>query len=699
MALAATLTAALLTCSGGGSPGSSGGSSPATGPQGTDPAASVPTDSASPAAPESTVVKLTMAASGLSADAMDRSADPCTDFYQYACGGWITATKLAAGTERASRIDQMRAENLAVRKQVLAAIKAAPQSDATLGRLGAFYRACLDEAAIEKASTSGIDALLALARRARSRDAVVKALGAMHRVGVWAGFRFAAGPDFKNPDQTVLHLDGAGLTLRDRDRYLRPGSKATLRDYRGILTRVFALLGKRRGQARSAAREVIKLEVELARAYMLRAERRAVEKLYNRVDRKGLSTMAPGFMWGDYFTALGKADIDGISITSPRYLTRVAELARKKAYMWPAYLQWRIVVGMGQHLPKRFRDELAKLHRLRGTSAPPDRCLAAIETEMPDSFAKVVSGRLLDDNGRKTAAGLIGDIAKAHAALAKKRTWLSAKARAAAVDKLGKARFRIGYPDAIKPLAFPIDATGHTANVLNARAARLWLDLDAVGKAPGARWLIGAHTPDVLHNWLANRWTIPAGALQPPFFAAKHEVAVNFGGLALLVGNEITHAIDDNGARFDARGRMSSWWSYADRKAYAKSVQCTIDQYNGYTIASGARVDGRQTLRENLADLVGARAAYIAHRAHVDAAKKRRIVDGYTEDQQFFIALAQTMCTKESPAAAARRLAVDSHAPAHHRVNGTLRNMPEMSEAFSCKSGSAMRPAKRCTAW
>ena len=701
IAVTARLLSAVLLV---GACGRSGGNSASSAPA--EPAVEVgvtqPGELPAPApAPAPPRVDFTLAEVGLDPGALDRAVDPCADFFQFSCGGWLAANPVDDKRVRWRRLDQLRQRN---HDELVALLGAAPSADPVAARLSAFYAACMDEAGVEAAGTSAIAALLESARAVKDAASLARALAELHRHGIGAGFALAAAPDFKDGSTIILFLDSSGLGLPDRDYYLE-GKKfvGARRSYEAHVARVFALLGAAKREAERAAADVIRVEIELARVSKGRTERRLIDKLYNRVDRDGLTALAPRFPWSEYFSALGHADLQAISVTTPRFFAGFSQqIGRLKYSAWSHYLQWQVVHATAATLPRAFVDEAGTLAALLGTAARPraEQCVAATAAALGDELGQAYVKRHFAGNSRETAQLVVGAITAALRSELTEADWLSATARSAALAKAGEMVSLVGYPDSWSTNVFSIDAQSHAANSLRARAQRVGRELATVGKSRDRqRWGWNASSVNAGYSWLDNRTTVPAGMLQPPFFSARHSIPVNLGGLALIAGHEMSHGFDDQGARFDGGGRLNGWWQPDDESEFRRRSKCLVDQVSAAEAVPGVHVDGQLTLAENLADLAGVKLAYRAYRELRASAPDKVRADGFDEDQQFFIALGQAWCGHASAAETRRRLPVATQPPPRLRINGTLRNVAEFATAFSCAEGSQMRPANVCEIW
>jgi len=659
-------------------------------------------------APRKRHKKVSLARVGLSASALDRSAKACTNFFKFACGGWLAKNKIPADKSRWGRLDEVRRRNLRALRRILETAAKTPKSASPLmAKLGRFYKSCTDTSALNRAGTSGIKPLLKVINKATGKKSLTKAITTLHRHGVWAAFSFTPAPDFKQSKRNILFLDQGGLGLPDRDYYLPGKTKydAIRGAYRAHVQRMFGLLGMAKGAARRATSDAIAVEAKLARMTKTRVERRNLAGLYNPVDRAGLNKLVGNFSWNAYFSGLKHAGIKDISVTAPRFFKRLGSMLGKvPKRAWRNYLKWQLLHHTAGTLPPKFAKEAFKMKKLlRGQKEQRPRwkrCVAATGDAMPHYLAQPYIVKRFGADSRRYARRLVGEIGKAFDAELKHIPWMHKKTKAAARAKRRLMKYQIGYPKKWKSYGFSVSADNFAANSLAARALHLQRELDKAGKPVDSNeWTMSATRVNASYNPLHNRMTFPAGILQPPFYSRKHTNPVNLGAMGMIVGHELTHGFDDSGARFDGHGNMRNWWHKSDASKFLGKAQCVVKQYSRYKPLRGERVNGRLTLGENIADLGGIKIAFKAYRKLAKKAKTIYTAGGFTEDQQFFLAVGQAWCSKTRNAEIRRRLVTDPHAPPRYRVNGALSNLREFSKAFGCKAGARMRRKKTCQIW
>lgn len=642
---------------------------------------------------------------GLSTAAMDPSADPCVDFYRYACGGWIDQTELPADQPRWSRsFSEIQKRNELLLKDVFERAAADPGDDPITAAIGAYYGACMDEAAIEQHGIAGIEPLLAKARAIKKWKQIGAVITELHRYGIYPAFSPDIDQDFKHPDKITPFLYQGGLGLPDRDYYLADQFAKQREFYAGHVARMMALAGMSEADAKRAAASVMKIETELAKVSKTRVEMRDLPKLYNKIDRSGLAKVVKNIDWDAYFAAQGVPELTDLAVTSIEFFEGLNGLIKRATpRQWSDYLQWVIVRTAAPTLPKAFVDEqFAMRQALTGQKEQQPRwkrCVRATDAALREYTGRKYVEQRFSPQSKQAVTMMIRAISDAFAAELPGYDWMDEQTRAGAAAKRDKMAFLIGYPDEWKTYPFSLDPKTYTENWLAASRYDNQMQWEKTKKPVDRReWNWSAAMVNASYHPLRNTMTFPAGILQPPFFNPDATIAVNLGALGMVVGHELTHGFDDNGALFDADGAMRNWWSDAVAKNFDDKKQCLVDQYNAFEVLPGVHVNGQLTLGENIADLGGVKLAYRAYKALRKDAEPV-VAGGFTEDQQFFLAVGQTWCSKSTDEIARMLVQIDPHSPPEFRVRGALSNLPEFAEAFDCKPGTPYHPDNVCEVW
>ncbi|HEY4182399.1 MAG TPA: M13 family metallopeptidase [Kofleriaceae bacterium] len=651
------------------------------------------------------VEKVTLASVGLENSSLDRSVDPCVDFYQYACGGWLKTSPIPSDRARWGRDQEIEERTKVNIRQLLEDAAKGTSGDASSKKLGDFYAACMDEAAIEKAGTRPVDALLTKTLKVKDQKSWLAAVEELHKAGVWVVWNEVAYTDFKDSSKYVTYLDSAGLGLPDRDYYVKPELADKLAGYKVHVGRMLGLGAPSlvpKGNPEVAASDVVAIETELAKVTKTVEENRDVDKSYNPTDAKGLKLKID---WKGYWKAVGHEPSKKIIIGTPAYFTALDKLRTKfKPAQWSAYFTYHALAANAFNLPKPYDDQMFELDKLvRGVESRPERakrCIDATREGLGELLGQAYVARFFPSSAKQSAITLIDAIVKAMGAEIAKVDWMSDATKQVAQGKLAKIARMVGYPDKWRTYDFDVKRDDFAGNRQRAAAFDTHRLVARAGKpVDRTEWDMQTYDINAYYDPTMNLTALPAGILQAPYFGADRSVAANFGGIGAVVGHELTHGFDDQGAKFDADGNLKEWWSKDDVKHFTERGTCVSDQYSTFEAAKGQFINGKQTLGEDIADIGGTRMAFNAYRALRAGASKQYVADGFTEDQQFFLAYAQSWCTKDRPAELQRRLTTDVHSPPKFRVYGPLRNLREFSDAFKCAAGTPMNPAKSCTVW
>ena len=652
--------------------------------------------------PTKPVKNSTLAAIGLDPAAIDRNADPCEDFYQFSCGNWVAKTKIPADKPIAMRsfvaIEDRNQEYL---RDVLEKMRTNPGTDPVAKQLGAFYGACMDEAAIAKAGIKPVAPLVAAIKKVKDGKTLTAALATLHSHGIKALFALDPTEDFADATKVIASLDQAGLGLPDRDYYLIDNDqhKALRTAYEAYATALLVESGLKPDAAKAAATEILALETEIAKVSLDKVKRRDPKVVYNKIDRDGVAKLASHLDWNGFWKTIGLDTVKDVTVSSKEFFAGIDALVVKtKPEVWRNYLTVRMLDATAPILTKKLEDERFKLAQamlgLKEQEPRWKRCIGHTDAAVGDSLGQVFVRDRFAGASKTAAEQQIAAINEEMKRNIDALPWMDAATKTKAHEKRTAVAFQIGYPNKWRTYSFKIDPKTFAANALVARRAETTRLLAKIGK-PVDRddWFMTAPTVNAYYNPLQNQMVFPAGILQPPFYAVDFAIPVNLGGMGMVVGHELTHGFDDQGAQFDAKGNMTNWWQPETERAFKQRTQCVIDQYSAYGL------NGANTVGENIADIGGVKLALAAYRGLRSSAPETVIADGFTEDQQFFLAFGQVWCAKMRPEYEQMLITVDPHSPAKWRVNGTVSATPDFAKAFRCKAGAKMRPAKQCIVW
>jgi putative endopeptidase len=662
-------------------------------------------------APESPVgpatEQVSLADVGLDGKKLDRAASPCEDFYQFACGGWIATTEIPEDHASYGTFNEIFDRNEAILHDILDKAAAPPGDDPVLGKIGRFYGACMDETAVEKSGIRALDPLFAVIRRVKDGKTLLAAVAELHAVGADVLFTLGPAQDKKDATQMIAQLHQGGLGLLDRDYYLENDerTRALRAGYLAYLQKLLVLAGRTKAAARQGAADTVAIETALARTQKTRIELRDEIGTYNRIDRAGLAKAAPGLPWDVYFQTAGIPDVQKINATSTHHVESLDDVAAAfKPARWRSYLDAHLLMSAAPVLPKKFVDanfELARM--LTGQKQLParwKRCVAMTDNNLGELLALPYIQVAFPGDSKAAAERMLGAIFQAFENNLGKIEWMDDATKDKARDKLKKIVSQIGYPERPRSYGFAIDSKNLAGTVFAATREEHARQLGKIGKpVDKTEWFYSAPTVNAGYDPSLNEMIFPAGILQTPFYDVKASAAVNFGAIGMIAGHELTHGFDDQGAQYDGDGNLSGWWPANVTQSFKQRTDCVANYYSEYEPLPGVKLKGAQTNGENIADMGGVKMAFSAYRAARRDAKKLQVAEGFTEDQQFFLAVGQAWCEKSPEEFLRLQLTLDVHSPARYRVLGSLSALPEFAEAFQCPVGAKMRPKDVCRVW
>ncbi|WP_374400295.1 M13 family metallopeptidase [Niveibacterium sp.] len=647
----------------------------------------------------------------LDVTAMDRTANPCEDFYQYACGNWIKNNPMPDDQARWSVYSKMAADGQRFQWGILQRLAEAKNGNTPLQqKLGNYFAACMDEAHVEAAGMTPMAPTLSRIAALQSTRGLPALLAELHQElpGGSPLFGFGAAQDYADATQVIAFAVAGGLGLPDRDNYLKNDARnRTLRkQYVEHITRMFGLLGDDATTAARNAATVMRVETELARASMSRVDLRDPHKQFNKMDMRRLKAMTPHFDWSAYLAGLQHADLNQFNVTEPKFYARLdALLARESVGTLKTYLRWHTAHAYAPHLSKPFVDENFAFFgkTLRGTPQQQPRwkrCVALADQQLGEALGQEFVSRAFSAELKAQTLRMTQQIEEAMAKDIEGLDWMSPETKARAQEKLRGIVNKIGYPERWRNYdAFVVAREDHAGNVVRGSRFEAQRQLAKIGKPlDRGEWDMTPSTVNAYYNPQMNDINFPAGVLQPPLFDPKLDDAPNYGNTGGTIGHELIHAFDDEGRKFDAQGRLRDWWTKRDAKAFESRAQCVVDQYGKYVVIDDIKINSRLTLGEDIADLGGMILAWSAWKAET-ANKTLEARDGLTPEQRFFVGFAQWTCGEVRPEEQRIHAMTDPHSPGKYRINGVAVNLPEFQQAFACKPGQAMVKEKRCRVW
>jgi putative endopeptidase len=656
---------------------------------------------AQPAAPNASMVRFDV-------KAIDKAADPCKDFYQYACGNWLTRNPIPADQARWGRFNELDERNKQALRAILEeAAKPGPGRDTVTRQTGDYYAACMDEKAIDARGLEPLTAEFDRIRQLSGKPQLAAEIAHLHRIGVASLFEFGSGQDFKDSLAVVAQLDQGGIGLPDRDYYLKDDAKSVeLRQkYLAHVQRMFELAGRNPETAKAYAATVMRMETELAKASLDNVSRRDPEKIYHSMKKADVAALAPSFQWQQYFAEARVPDFQAIVVSWPEFFQAIdRQIGDTSLDDWKIYLSWHLLHSEAPLLPSAFLRENFEFYGRTLTGATEmrprwKRCVEFTDNQLGEALGKKYVEKTFGAAGKERTLKMVHALEKALGEDIDKLPWMTAATKKEALVKLQAITNKIGYPDKWRDYSsLEIKRDDAIGNGFRADQFEFQRQLDKIGKpVDRLEWVMTPPTVNAYYDPQMNNINFPAGILQPPFFDSALDDAVNFGGIGMVIGHELTHGFDDQGRQFDPKGNLQDWWTPADAKEFQQRAACVDDEYASFTVAPGAHINGKLTLGENTADNGGVRVALMALRNTIGNSAKK--IDGFTPEQRFFLSFGQVWCSNEREESLRLQVATDPHSPPKFRVNGVVQNMPEFQKAFACKAGQPMAKANVCRVW
>ncbi len=648
---------------------------------------------------------------------MNTSVDPCTDFYQYACGGWLKQNPVPSDQASYGRDTELMEENRLVLKSILdrAAAGGSGRSP-NEQKIGDYYAACMNLDAINAAGLKPLAPLLERIEALTGKDGLAELAAAMTLENASPFFDFGSTQDFKNATEQIASFDQASLGLPEKGYYERiDEASVRLREaYRAHVAKMFALLGEAEAKAQADAATVLALETRLAKASLSNVERRDPTKLYHKETVAALDHMTPGFAFDRYLKGVQAPRVTALNVTSPAYFAALHQAIEGTSLNdLKTYLRWVAVRHLPSTvLPSAFDEENFAFYG-KTLSGQPERqarwkrCVDAVDGSLGEALGQVYVAERFPPEDKVRTQALTKDVEAAMGREIDQLTWMSPATKVRAREKLNAVANKIGYPDKWRDYSSltvePEDALGNAERAAVFAQRR---EIQKIGKpVDRGEWEMSPPTVNAYYNPRLNDINFPAGILQPPYFDPRQHDAVNYGDAGGVIGHELTHGFDDEGRQFDAHGNLADWWTKEDTGEFNQRADCVVKEYDGFVAVDDLHVNGRLTLGENIADLGGLKLAFVAYldRARQAGtaleAKGGAAYGGLKPVQQFFVAYAQGWCANTRPKEVRLRTQVDPHSPENFRVNGVVVNLPEFQKAFSCRTGQPMAPASRCAIW
>jgi putative endopeptidase len=655
----------------------------------------------------------TPAAVGFSIDNIDKSVDPCVDFYQYACGNWLKRTEIPADQPEWVSFTELYERNLVTERNILEKAQAGGASRSAMDqKIGDYYGACVDEKA---ADAKGLDPLTPELERiaaVKDKGALIDAIARAHLDGPNALFNFHSAPDLHNADMVIAYIDQGGLTLPDRNYYIKDDDPKMVEMRKRLVeyaTQVFTLVGQSTQQAAESAQTVLRIETALAKASMDRTLRRDPKNRDHKMTRDAAIALAPNFLLARYFTDVGAPNFSELNVSNPEFFKQVNGVVESEPLdTLKSYVQWHMLNSAAPWLSKPFVDANFKFRQALTGQAEIQprwkRCVNATDRALGEALGQRYVEETFGTEGKQRMLKMVDALEKSLGDDIRTLPWMSEDTKKQAKLKLAAIRNKIGYPDVWRDYSkLSIQPGDLVGNFLRANEFEARRQIAKIGKPLDRKeWGMTPPTVNAYYSGSYNEIVFPAGILQPPFFDKTMDDAVNFGGIGLVIGHELTHGFDDQGRKFDPQGNLRDWWTDQDGKEFEKRASCVADEYSNFVAVDDLKLNGRLTLGENTADNGGARVALMALLdtiAQDKTGKAAEKIDGYTPAQRYFLGFGRVWCEKRRPELSRMLVTVDPHSPGRYRVNGVVQNMPEFQQAWGCKAGQPMVRENACRVW
>jgi putative endopeptidase len=645
-------------------------------------------------------------------DAIDKTVDPCVDFYQYACGNWLKTTEIPPDQTSWGSFVDIRERNSAIMRQILEkAAAGGAERDAISQKIGDYYGSCIDEAA---ANAHGIDPLkpeLERIANVKNKAALIDAVARVQMIGPNPLFNFYSAPDLHSANDVIAYIDQGGLSLPDRDYYLKddPKMAAARQNLIEYATQLFTLTGQSPKQAEDSAQSVLRIEIALAKASMDRTARRDPKNRDHKMTRAEAVALAPNFHLDRYFAAMGTPQFSTLNVANPDFFKQVnGVLDAESLDALRTYVSFHLLDGTAAWLSQPFVDAQFKMQKaLTGQSEIKPRwkrCVSSTDNELGEALGQRYVEQAFGAEGKQRMLTMVDALEKSLDQDIKNLPWMTEDTKKQAKLKLDAIRNKIGYPDVWRDYSSLRIVRGDlVGNFLRANEFEARRQIAKIGKPVDRNeWQMTPPTVNAYYSPPRNEIVFPAGILQPPFFDKQADDATNFGGIGLVIGHELTHGFDDQGRKFDPQGNLRDWWTAQDGTEFEKRASCIADEYSSFVAVDDLKLNGRLTLGENTADNGGARISLMALEqmmADGQAGPAAQTVGSFTPQQRFFLGFGRSWCEKRRPEYSRMLVSVDPHSPGKYRVNGVVQNMPEFQKAFNCKAGQAMVRENACRVW
>ncbi|MEO8499530.1 MAG: M13 family metallopeptidase [Vicinamibacteria bacterium] len=646
---------------------------------------------------------------------MDRSVEACTNFYEFACGGWRRANPIPGDQTRWGRFNQLADRNRDVLHEILEGARDAKGKRTPIeAKVGDYYEACMDEAGIEALGAKPLTPVLADIDKVAGKADLFRLLGEHEANALPTLFGFGGAPDLHDSKMTIANVGQGGIGLPDRDDYLKDDAKSKEKREKYVehMAKMFVLAGATADQAAKNADTVMAIETNLAKAYLDRVSMRDPKNRDNPMSLDDLRKLAPAYDFDAYFKAAKAPPFTKVNVASRPYFEKTNALIDATPIGdWKTYMRWHAIRSAAPYLGKAFVAEDFAFNRAYLAGAKEmeprwKRCSSATDRALGEALGQIYVEKTFGKDGKARMKVMIDALTEALREDIQELPWMTAETKKKALVKLTAFnKNKVGYPDVWKDYTSVV--VKRDDYIGNSRRARMFEDhrnMERIGKpSDKTQWGMTPPTVNAYYSPNNNEIVFPAGILQPPFFDRDMDDAINFGGIGVVIGHEYTHGFDDQGAKFGPDGNLENWWTPEDLKAFNERTDCVAKQYDGYVTVKDEKngdvhLNGRLTLGENTADNGGLHVAYNALQKTL-AGKPRKLIDGFTEEQRFFLGFANVWCQNSTEASSRQLAQTDPHSSGEFRTIGAVSNSAEFAKAFGCKPPSPMIRENACRVW
>ncbi len=645
----------------------------------------------------------------LNLTSLDRSVDPCVNFYQYACGGWKKLNPIPADQATWDVYSKLENDNQQFLWGILEQDAKATDRNPIQQKVGDYFESCMNKSAINAQGDQPIQPALARIDALKTRPELLAAIAQLHHDDP-GSFFFNSGTtqDAVDSSTIIVELGAGGLGLPDRDYYLKTDAKSVKlrQQYSDYIVQLLTLGGEPAAQAHADAASILHIETALAKASLTRVEERDPHNLYHMMPIADVQKLTPAINWADYFKQQGAPDLTKLNVSQPAFLKALqTELSTEDVAALRAYLRFHLLSGMAYYLSQPFEQAYYGFYytTLRGVPQMPPRwkvCTRNVDRNLGEALGQEFVRRTFSAQTKAKTELMTEQIEAAMQHEIENLDWMSPATKQEALRKLHAIRNKIGYPDKWRDYtSLDVKPNDYAGDVLRAYRFNQNYEWHKLGKPVNRdEWGMSPPTVNAYFDPQMNDINFPAGVLQPPLYDPKLDDAPNYGNTGATIGHELTHAFDDEGRQFDSKGDLRDWWTPEDAKGFEQRIGCVRTQYAGYIIVDDIHINSKLTSGEDVADLGGTLLAYMAWKKET-AGEHLPDVDGFTPDQRFFVGMAQWACSNERPENERVQAATDPHSPSFARINGVVSNLPEFQKAFACKAGQPMVHEPNCKVW